>query len=162
MTDAKDPVLPAGRLLQNQGVDMARFTLSVALCAFLVCPGFGEDTAEQGVEQIVVEQQYDLGTAEKAELELIMPVGHLEIEPGAEALVQARYKAPDSTFLPEAEYVIEEGRGYLEIGLEDAEQGLEQDREVEWKILLNGDAVEELNLELGVGGLEIQGVWPGL
>ncbi len=141
---------------------MARFTLLVALCAILVCPAFGEDLTEEEVEQLVVEQQYDLGTAEAADLEIDMPAGHLEIEPGAEVLVQARYQVPDSTFLPEAEYVIEDARGRLEIGLEDIEEGLEEDHEVEWDIRLNGNAVEELNVELGVGEFEIRGVWPGL
>lgn len=141
---------------------MTRFTLPLALCAVLVCPGFGEDLAEEEAGQLVVEQQYDLGTAEAADLEIGMPAGHLEIEPGAVALVQARYEVPDSAFLPGAEYVIEDGRGYLEIGLEGIEHGSEEDRDIEWNIRLNGDAVEELNVELGIGGLEINGIWPGL
>jgi len=137
-------------------------TLVLLAAALAFGPAFGEDPAEEETGQIVVEQQYDLGIAEKAELELNMPVGHLEIRPGAEALVQARYEAPDSTCLPEVEYVIEEGRGRLEIGLEEIEDELEEDRDVEWDIRLNGDAVEEIDVELGVGGLEIAAVWPGL
>ncbi|UCG42912.1 MAG: hypothetical protein JSU73_13815 [candidate division WOR-3 bacterium] len=136
--------------------------LVLVAAVLAIGPAFAGDPAGEEVERIVVEQQYDLGSAKVAELELMMPVGHLEIEPGSEALVQARYEAPDSTFLPEAEYVIEDGRGRLEIGLEDVEEGLEEDLDVAWSIRLNGDAVEELNLELGVGELEIKGVWPGL
>jgi hypothetical protein len=141
---------------------MIRFTLPLALCAVLVCPAFGEDLAEEEARQLVVEQQYDLGNAETAELELNMPAGHLEIEPGSAALVQAKYEIPDSTFLPEAEYVIEDGRGRLEIDLEDIGQGAEGDRDIEWDIRLNGDAVEELDVELGVGDVAIEQVWPGL
>lgn len=141
---------------------MTRFILPVALCAILVCPAFGEDPAEEEIGQLVVEQQFDLGEAETAELELNLAAGHLAIEPGSAALVQARYEVPDSTFLPETEYVIEHGRGRLDIGLEDIEEGAGEDRDIEWDIRLNGDAVEELDVELGVGEVAIEQVWPGL
>ncbi len=99
-----------------------------------------------------------LGAAKTVEVEVAMRVGVLEIVGGPGMTLNAEFICPDENLVPEVLYEIEDDGGFLEIEQpepEDQEGRLKQS-ENRWNLNLKTDVPTELNVELGVGRLNLR------
>ena len=102
--------------------------------------------------------------AGRAGLWVDVPVGRVEVEAGAGALLEARYEVPDSLLIPEFGYAADSGRGRLEMsvaGSDDLDLTGLGDR-TGYYLRVDGDILDDLDISVPAGLVALSGVWPAL
>jgi hypothetical protein len=133
----------------------------VAVLLLLACPVFGQDPPAEEPELIVVRKTLGLSETEGmlVGVEVTMADGTLEIEGGAEGLIDAEFQVEDSFFVPDFDYEeeVEEMEAWLEI-VQPQQPGEFPDTNI-WELNLNSDVLAELEVNVSVGDVNLELGW---
>jgi hypothetical protein len=129
----------------NRGLVYAALALwlVIASCSWLNTASTGDTRTES--------QAIDLGTATEANVRIEMDAGKLEVEGGADELMQATFRYNVDEWEPQVEYSVNGSQGELVVNQPNAEVSLSGNQVNEWTLLFNEDTPLEFEINTGAG-----------
>ncbi len=128
-------------------------TLVVILLLTLGCATTSISVNTVTVEELKNESQtVELGDAEQVKVIVKMGAGDLNIDQGADALMQADFTYNVAGWKPEVSYDVADGTGRLTVRQPNAEQiSMRSDARYKWKLAFNAEVPLDMRIEQGAG-----------
>jgi len=125
----------------------------LAVVMGLLAAGCGEVSEEVHTDSEIVE----LGGAESARVEINMGAGVLQIDSGAEDLLEAEFTYSQESWRPEVNYAVSGSEGVLSIEQPSVTSVVPgPSLRYEWDLRFNSEVPMEMGIEMGVGGGELE------
>jgi hypothetical protein len=129
---------------------LGRAALLVMMAAMLL-------TGCVGGEARIESERVELGTAESARVQIKMSAGGLVIHGGAEDLMEAEFIYNYESWKPEVEYMVRGSEGLLTITHPSQVGAIGfPGVDYEWDLRFNNEVPTEVDIDMGVGGCELQ------
>ncbi len=118
--------------------------------------GFSIDTAKVGELQRETET-VALNDAESARVQIRMGAGELQIDGGADALMQADFTYNVADWKPQVSYNVDDGQGRLTVRQPNTDQiSARGDIRYKWELSFNDDVPMDMRIECGAGDSDIE------
>jgi len=134
-----------------------KLSLFPAMAALLLAGAGCYVPAPKVHKTVSMDSKVEIGEAESTQVSVALGVGKLTVTGGAEGLLDARFEYNISDWKPEVSYEVKEGLGRLTIEQPSTVVGATWPSNVryEWDLKLSDKVPMDLDIEIGVGKLDL-------
>jgi hypothetical protein len=134
-----------------------RLSMSLAMAGFLLAGAGCYVPAPKVSKTMSLDSKVEIGGAESTKVSIAVGVGKLNVTGGAEGLLDARFEYNLPDWKPEVSYEVKEGFGRLTIEQPATVVGATWPSNVryEWNLRLSDKVPMDLDVEMGVGKMDI-------